>query len=351
MVEDKPAQITLPTLSSSSTQETTFDPKPSPPNNIAPHVLQAIKDEGLAIDRSGSITFAPSSPAHPRRWPLRRKIYDTSIICLLEFLTTVISNSGSDVASSAALELGLSREITLFYFTTLYLLGQGFGGLLLPPICEAFGGKFIYVGSAAGFTAMCLMTGLAPSVATVVVGRLISGALSAMPTVVATGSIENMWDSRGRVLAIDVWAIAGFLGMAVGPVYATYVSESDMGWYVRFIRPSHECMLTVHGRHWVFYGASISVGVATVLAFGIKESRPVQLLRRKAKVVSRKTQTEKLPLQQDASVPSSGEFFRTTLYLPVSVFFTEPIICLSSIMGAAVVRLVLSTCVESRHVR
>lgn len=77
---------------------------------------------------------------------------------------------------------------------------------------------------------MCLMIGLAPSVATVAVGRFVSGALSAMPTVVATGSIENMWDSRGRVLAIDVWAIAGFLGMAIGPVYATYVSESNMDW-------------------------------------------------------------------------------------------------------------------------
>jgi MFS family permease len=170
------------------------------------------------------------SPAHPRQWPLQRKIYDTAIICLLEFLTTVVSNSGSDVSREAGPEIGLSREMAIFCLTTLYLLGQAFGGLLLPPVCEAFGGKLIYAGSSAGFTAMCLMIGLAPSTATVVVGRFVSGALSAMPTVVACGSIENMWDTQDRIWAIDIWAIAGFLGMAIGPVYAVYVSESNMGW-------------------------------------------------------------------------------------------------------------------------
>ena len=154
----------------------------------------------------------------------------SSHFCLLDFLTTVISNSGSDVSREAGLEIGLSREMAIFFLTTLYLLGQAFGGLLLPPVCEAFGGKLIYVVSSAGFTAMCLMIGLAPSIGTVVVGRFVSGALSAMPTVVACWSIEHMWDTQDRIWAVDIWAIPGFLGMATGPVYAVYVSESHMGW-------------------------------------------------------------------------------------------------------------------------
>lgn len=204
--------------------------KSPPASHPPPHVLGALQDEGLTVDNGGAVTFAGSSPAHPRQWPLQRKIYDTAVICLLEFLTTVISNSGSDVSREAGPEIGLSREMAIFCLTTLYLLGQAFGGLFLPPVCEAFGGKLIYIGSSAGFTAMCLMIGLAPSVGTVVVGRFVSGALSAMPTVVACGSIEHMWDTQDRIWAVDIWAIAGFLGMAIGPVYAVYVSESSMGW-------------------------------------------------------------------------------------------------------------------------
>jgi hypothetical protein len=216
-------------------------PKSPPSSHQPPHVLEALRNEGLTLDNGGSVKFTALSPAHPRQWPRRRKIYDTAVICLLEFLTTVISNSGSDVSREAGPEIGLFRQMAIFCLTTLYLLGQAFGGLLLPPVCEAFGGKLIYVGSSAGFTAMCLMIGLAPSIGTVVAGRFVSGALSAMPTVVACGSIENMWDTQDRIWAIDIWAIAGFLGMALGPVYAVYVSESKMGWFVL-----HQARLSVH---------------------------------------------------------------------------------------------------------
>lgn len=222
-----------PTLSSSqsSIHNSHHSQTKSPPaTHPSPHVLGALQAEGLTVDNGGAVTFAVSSPAHPRQWPPQRKIYDTAVICLLEFLTTVISNSGSDVSREAGPEIGLSREMAIFCLITLYLLGQAFGGLLLTPVCEAFGGKLIYVGSSAGFTAMCLMIGVAPSIGTVVVGRFVSGALSAMPTVVACGSIENMWDTQDRIWAVDIWAIAGFLGMAIGPVYAVYVSESNMGW-------------------------------------------------------------------------------------------------------------------------
>jgi hypothetical protein len=95
----------------------------------------------------------------------------------------------------------------------------------------------------------------------------------------------------------------------------------------------------MHHRHWVFHGASISVGLTTVLALGMRESRPAQLLRQKVKAVSRKMETRALEAQGEALVPGPKEFFRTSLSLPLRLFFTEPIVCLSSIMGATVVRI------------
>jgi MFS family permease len=74
------------------------------------------------------------------------------------------------------------------------------------------------------------MTGLAPSLATVITGRLFSGMLSAMPTCVATGSVENIWDSRARIWGIASWAAAGVFAMAIGPLYAVFVSDSRLGW-------------------------------------------------------------------------------------------------------------------------
>jgi hypothetical protein len=95
----------------------------------------------------------------------------------------------------------------------------------------------------------------------------------------------------------------------------------------------------MYHRHWVFHGASIAVGVATALAFFMEESRPKQLLRQKVKVVSRKAETKDLEGQVETTVPGPKEFFQTSLSLPLRLFFTEPIVCLSSIMGATVVRI------------
>jgi len=75
-----------------------------------------------------------------------------------------------------------------------------------------------------------LVIGFAPRLGTIIIGRFLCGMLSAMPTCVAIGSLENIWDSRARVWAIAVWAAAGIFAMAVGPMFAVFVSESSLGW-------------------------------------------------------------------------------------------------------------------------
>jgi hypothetical protein len=209
----------------------------SPPEkNTLPHhaipttVLKALSDDYLTVDSDGLVDFAHASPSHPRQWSLSRKLYDTTIICLLEFVTTVISNAGSNIAEQVSEDFGIPQELAIFCTATLYLLGQAIGGLIFPPVTEVFGSRILYAGSTALYAALCLMTGLAPSLATIITGRLFTGMLSAMPTCVATGSVENIWDSRARIWGIASWAAAGVFAMAIGPLYAVYVSDSQLGW-------------------------------------------------------------------------------------------------------------------------
>jgi len=197
---------------------------------ISDSMLEALASEHLTINDNGLVTFAPSSPAHPREWSLRRKLYDSAIISLLEFVTTVVSNVGSNVAKPAAAHMGVSLDVSVFCLATLYMLGQALGGLIFPPVSEVFGSKSIYVSSTALYAVLCLVIGFAPRLGTIIIGRFLCGMLSAMPTCVAIGSLENIWDSRARVWAIAVWAAAGIFAMAVGPMFAVFVSESSLGW-------------------------------------------------------------------------------------------------------------------------
>lgn len=220
--------------SSVSSEESLYMSPPKentlPRHSIPTTVLKALSDDYLTVNRDGLVDFAYASPSHPRQWSLSRKLYDTIIICLLEFATTVISNAGSNISGRVSDDFGIPHELAIFCTATLYLLGQAVGGLIFPPVTEVFGSRIIYAGSTALYAAMCLMTGLAPSLATVITGRLFSGMFSAMPTCVATGSVENIWDSRARIWGIASWAAAGVFAMAIGPLYAVFVSDSRLGW-------------------------------------------------------------------------------------------------------------------------
>jgi len=152
---------------------------------IPREVSQALEAKGFAVDSNGTVSWAPDSLTHPRHWSLRRKVYDTAIICFLEFFVTLVSNTGSSIAPLAADQLGLSREWSLFCFTTVYLLGQALGGLIFSPLAESFGGRTIYLTSTFGYSLFCVAIVTWPIVPVVVVSRFMTGLLSAIPCVVA----------------------------------------------------------------------------------------------------------------------------------------------------------------------
>jgi MFS family permease len=110
-----------------------------------------------------------------------------------------------------------------------YLLGQAFGGILFPPYSEAFGRKKLYIISTALYSISCLVVAAVPSLSGVIVGRFISGFLSAIPTTVVIGSIEDMFNARDRVWMICIWAVTGNLGLIVGPIMSIYI-VADLDW-------------------------------------------------------------------------------------------------------------------------
>lgn len=107
-----------------------------------------------------------------------------------------------------------------------YLLGQGIGGVLFPATSEAFGRKRLYIISTALYSVFCVLVGVVPSLAGVVVGRFLSGFLSAMPTIVVAGSIEDMFNSKSRVWLIFLWAFVANTGLVIGPIMSIYITSS-----------------------------------------------------------------------------------------------------------------------------
>ncbi|PYH45951.1 putative MFS multidrug transporter [Aspergillus saccharolyticus JOP 1030-1] len=287
-------------------------------------VLQSLLPQyGLRMAADGvHIRWAVSNSRHPRNWRLRRKLWDTALVLFLEFFTTAVSTAGSIAANSAVREFQIPQELSIFLFVSVYLVGQACGGIIFPPYSEAFGRKKLYVVSAALYSLSCVVVASVPSVAGVILGRLMSGVLSAIPTTVVGGSIEDLFNSRERVWMICIWVQAANLGMVVGPILSTFV-VADLDW------------------RWLFYVAAMVTGVLALLLLTIRESRPSLLLAREVALFRQVTQIPDTPeaLNPDQA-PDLHAFVRLALFRPIRLLCTEPIVFIVAVMSAVAIALV-----------
>jgi MFS family permease len=75
----------------------------------------------------------------------------------------------------------------------------------------------------------CIIIGVTPSVTGAVIGRFVSGVMSAVPSVIVSGSVEDMFNTKQRVWIMFIWACFTTLGLLLGPMYGSYISIT-VGW-------------------------------------------------------------------------------------------------------------------------
>jgi MFS family permease len=112
-----------------------------------------------------------------------------------------------------------------------YQFGQALGGVVFPPYSECFGRKVVYIATTLIYCLACILIAQVPTMAGVCVGRFICGIMSAVPSVVVEGSIEDLFNMKSRVWIIFLWACATTAGLVLGPIYGAYIS-AYFGWYV-----------------------------------------------------------------------------------------------------------------------
>lgn len=112
-----------------------------------------------------------------------------------------------------------------------YLVGQAVGSIFFPPYSETFGRKTLYTASTLAYAVSCIVVAVVPSLGLAVIARFVGGVLSAIPTIVVAGSIEDLFDMEQRITMVFLWALIGNMGLVLGPMYSAYITYS-LGWYV-----------------------------------------------------------------------------------------------------------------------
>lgn len=77
---------------------------------------------------------------------------------------------------------------------------------------------------------MNIIVGNPGNLVSIILGRIFSGLLSSIPTVVTAGSIEEMWSPHERIWAVQGVVSAALVGIAIAPAIATAAGSSFLGW-------------------------------------------------------------------------------------------------------------------------
>ncbi|OJJ32668.1 hypothetical protein ASPWEDRAFT_60982 [Aspergillus wentii DTO 134E9] len=261
------------------------------------------------------VRFKPDNKTHPRNWSLTRKSYDIGMIFMLDLFVTASSTAGSSAAAEAESEFNIGPTLSIFCFVTLFLLGQVIGSILLAPWSEAFGRKKLYIASSGIISICCVIVGVAPSIAAVVVGRFIAGLLSAIPCNVGVGSVEDLFRSKERIWVVFIWMIASNIGLIIGPIMSSYIIAS-LDW------------------RWVLYIYAIIIAFVGLFMVFIRESRPSVILTRQVNHVRKETGIDTLRALNHDHTPDLRTYCRVSLLRPLQLFFTEPVVFVVALMIA-----------------
>lgn len=190
---------------------------------------ECLGSHDLQLTKSNVVGWKSDSKDYPQNWSSWPKCYTLIIVTWLEFYMTALSSSGAAAAKAATKDYGISQELSVFAFISVYLLGQTAGGIFCSPISEFFGRKTIYIIASVVFGISSVIVGVPNHVAGVFVGRFVQGVAAAVPAVVAFGNFSDLYDAETRIWAVYSYTLFGMCGLAVGPIYASYVVLT-LGW-------------------------------------------------------------------------------------------------------------------------
>lgn len=285
----------------------------SPPPNHAPPPPEESDPNMVTWD-------GPDDPANPQNWSVPYKWIVTVICSILTICVTFASSAPTSATLLIAEQFHISTEVANL-ITTCFLLGYVFGPFFWGPGSELLGRRPIFVSTMVAFTLFHLGQALAQNLETLLVTRFFAGFFAVAPMTTCGGIIADIWDPVGRGLSTSMFSACVFLGPVMGPIIASFVSESYLGW------------------RWVFWLMMIFAGACTTVGvIFLPETYAPILLAKKAKQL-RKVDPEhnkEIYAEHERQDWSIMGVLNRTLLRPFHMLLMEPILVLVTIYLAVV---------------
>lgn len=261
---------------------------------------------------------APDDPDNPWNWPLWRKLYASFMPVAIGFLCPFSSSVYTPGREDVVEKLHTSSEVALLPFS-LFLLGLSLGPLIAGPASERFGRKPVYLIALPLFAAFTIGAGFSQTVAQLTVLRFLAGLFSSPGLSIGTGSLADVWSPDTRSIPVATYLVSVQSGASMGPFIGGFVAERK-GW--RWTQWTILFLLAFTLTGSVFMKETYKTKIIQARAIKrAKQSDAERSASEEAEDLEKILTKDERPLQQKVQ-----EFLRGTVYRPMHMMATEPIV-------------------------
>ncbi len=182
---------------------------------------------------SDTVSAPAPRPLQPHEQPMAQRAFAFALMCIGFFMATldiqIVASSLRDIGGG----LSASQD-ELSWVQTAYLIAE----IMVIPmsgwLSKVFSTRWLFVGSAVGFTITSMLCGLAWDINSMIIFRALQGALGAamIPTVFTTAFV--LFPGKQRIVASTTIGALASLAPTLGPVIGGWITD-QWSW------------------HWLFY--------------------------------------------------------------------------------------------------
>lgn len=270
------------------------------------------EQEVVLVDWNG-----PEDPENPYNWPQRKKVMVTAIALFATFVS-MLNGSILTVAHNAInSEFKVSDEEFphSYWPVTSWGVGGALSSLVLLPIMEDFGVRYVFLMNYFVFICLLIPIGLASNFATLVATRFFSGGCVAILGNTVAGVVSNIYEGdRGRTVPISLYITTYLVSSSMGPVVGSSIFQF-LDW------------------HWIGWIELIWTGVFfPIFILATPESRGSAILKQRAQKM-RKDGVKAYTAAELDTTPPLQQIMKS-IQRPLYMLCTEPVVFVATVWAA-----------------
>jgi multidrug resistance protein len=252
-------------------------------------------------------------PLMPLNFPPATKWRLITLLAIMDFLTPLASSMFAPALGFMSKDLHNTSRILEPMVVTVFVLGFVFGPLVLAPLSEIYGRRFVLSASNVFFVMFQLGCALTPNIGALIAFRFLAGLGGSGCLAVGGGVISDLFLPHERGLATSIYAIGPVFGPIIGPVMGGFIAQK-IGW------------------RWIYWILFIASSVMTVIIMLVnRETNHSILIKRKTQRLKEKLKKHDLHgVYDDFNTPKKN-ILLNGLLRPLSLLFLQPAVLLVSL--------------------